>query len=95
MRSKPASLVTVSFYQLKRSQLKATMLMVTCAVPVISQAQMYELCPAFLPDRPLITALPLDTPTAAEADQAEYDRDGNVTLTGNARIRRPHRADLR
>ncbi|HHO69860.1 MAG TPA: LPS-assembly protein LptD, partial [Halothiobacillus sp.] len=89
MRSEPASLVIMSVYQPKRCQLIATILMVACAVPVISQAQMYELCPAFLPERPLITALPLDTPTVAEADQAEYDREGNVILTGNAQIRRP------
>ncbi|MGD9499940.1 MAG: LPS-assembly protein LptD [Halothiobacillus sp.] len=48
-----------------------------------------SLCPPFGPDRPPLRVQPLDTPTQATADHAQFEQNGTIQLKGDARIVRP------
>ena len=61
------------------------------AAPIACQSEdaACSLCPPFGTGRPPVKTEPADTPTKAVANHAQYQRDGAITLTGNAQIDRP------
>ncbi|HUN00531.1 MAG: hypothetical protein B7X12_08080 [Halothiobacillus sp. 20-53-49] len=48
-----------------------------------------SLCPPFGPDRPPVAQSPLNTPTHATADHAQFEQNGAIVLKGAAKIIRP------
>lgn len=48
-----------------------------------------SLCPPFGPDRPPVEQSPLNTPTHATADHAQFEQNGAIVLKGEAKIIRP------
>lgn len=70
------------------NSLSATAASITNTADAASSATC-SLCPPFGPDRPPLEQNPLNTPTRATADHAQFEQNGAIVLKGDARIVRP------